>query len=215
VILERDYEISERRACQVLSLSRSSKRRLPGKDDAQLVKQIYTLSHAYPRYGYRKIWKLLKDENWCVSRERVRQIRRREGLQVRLKSKKQRRRGKSTGVPCAAQYPNHVWSYDFVHDRTSDGRTLRCLTVIDEYTREGLAIEVARSLTSGDVLRVVDALFEIYGCPKFIRSDNVLHAEVKQSSVNRTLCAARLATRADHTPFSRLPSTIDTECSRP
>lgn len=171
-ILEQTYGVSERRACRVLSLSRSSRRRLPGKDDAGLIKRIYELSHAHPRYGYRKIWKLLRGERWQVSRERVRLIRRREGLKVHQKSKKQRRRGQSTGLPSKAQYPNHVWSYDFVQDCTADGRTLRCLTVIDEFTREGLAIEVARSLTGGDVLRVLDVLFEIYGRPQFIRSDN-------------------------------------------
>jgi len=172
LILEHNYGVSERRACKVLSLARSSKRRLPGNDDAELSKRLYELSHAYPRYGYRKIWKLLKDDGWHVSRERIRLMRRREGLQVRLKPKKRHRRGRSTGFPCEAQYANHVWSYDFVHDRTADARGLRCLTVIDEFTREGLAIEVARTLTSGDVLRVVDALFEIYGRPEFIRSDN-------------------------------------------
>jgi len=170
--LEQEYTISERRACKVLSLSRSTKRRQPGTDDKALVERIYTLSHAYPRFGYRKVWKLLVNEDWRVSRERVRLIRRREGLQVRQKQRKRRRTGISTGVPCQAQHPNHVWSYDFVHDRTADGRSLRCLTVIDEFTREGLAIEVARSLTSGDAKRVLDQLFEIYGRPEYIRSDN-------------------------------------------
>ena len=110
----------------------------------------------------------------------MRLIRRREGLQVRQKPRKQRRSGLSTGVPCKAEYPNHVWSYDFVHDRSADGRSLRCLTVIDEFTREGLAIEVARSLTSGDAKRVLDSLFEIYGRPQFIRSDNGPEFVVKE-----------------------------------
>lgn len=170
--LQSKYEVSERRACRVLSLSRSTKRRQPGEEDKELITRIYTLSYQFPRYGYRKIWKLLTNEGRRVSRERVRQIRRREGLQVSRKQKKQRRTGQSTGVPCQAEHPGHVWSYDFVQDRTADGKSLRCLTVIDEFTREGLAIEVARSLTSGDAKRVLDRLFEIYGRPEYIRSDN-------------------------------------------
>jgi len=114
--------------------------------------EVHRLSERYPRFGYRKIHTKLKESGWHVSRERVRLIRKREGLQVIRKNKKKRLLGKSTTELSRAMYPNHVWSYDFVSDRTSDGRTIKCMTVIDEFTWEGLTIEVNRSMTSGDVL---------------------------------------------------------------
>ena len=153
--LERTHHVSERRACKVLSLHRSTQRRRPGpQGQLELVSRIHALSQHYPRMGYRKIYDLLKAQDWPVNRETVRLIRKREGLQVVKKQRKRRPLGVSTTTPTRAEHPNHVWSYDFVHDETSDGRRLRCLTVIDEYTREGLAIYCARSITSGCVDRV-------------------------------------------------------------
>ena len=99
-------------------------------------------------------------------------IRKREGLQVRKKQQKKRLLGQSTTELKRAEYPNHVWSYDFVFDQTCEGRTLKHLTVVDEFTKEGLMIEVARSLTSGDVIRILDYLFDVYGVPSCIKSDN-------------------------------------------
>lgn len=173
VCLEREYGVSERRACQVLHLPRSTKRRRPGKDQqAELVARIHALSERYPRYGYRKINDLLKAGGRAIGRERVRLIRKREGLQVIKKAKKRRHLGQSTAERKRAQYPNHVWSYDFVYDRTVDGRTLKCLTVVDEFTRQGLAIHGARSVTAGDVMRVLRDLFARYGIPACLKSDN-------------------------------------------
>ena len=120
-----------------------------------MIKRIHALSAQYPRFGYRKIYHLLKTEQWGVSRETVRRIRQREGLQVVKNRRKRRPVGVSTTTPTWAAYPNHVWSYDFVHDETSDGRRLKCLTVLDEYTREGLAIHCARSMTAADVVHVL------------------------------------------------------------
>ena len=171
--LEGAYAVSERRACQVVSISRSTKRRPSGRiEEAALVSKIHELSEQYPRFGYRKIYDRLKSAGWRVGRERVRLLRRREGLRVPQKSPKRHRRGSSTVNPEQALYPNHVWSYDFVADQTTDGKTLRFLTVIDEYTRRGLWIECARHLTSVDVVRVLEQLIEIDGTPATIKSDN-------------------------------------------
>lgn len=134
--------------------------------------EIHVLSEDYPRFGYRKIYDRLKAADWAVGRERVRLVRRREGLRVPRKAPRRRRRGSSTVDPHKAAYPSHVWSYDFVADQTSDGKTLRFLTVIDEHTRRGLWIESARHLTSVDVVRVLEQLVELHGAPGMIKSDN-------------------------------------------
>jgi len=171
--LEDALGVSERRACRVVGIARSTKRRAPGRtDEAALVAKIHELSEQYPRFGYRKIYDRLKMAGWRVGREQVRLIRRREGLRVPQKSPKRRRPGTSTIGFERAAYPNHVWSYDFVVDQTSDGKTLRFLTVIDEYTRRGLWIECARHLTSVDVVRVLEQLVELHGSPAAIKSDN-------------------------------------------
>jgi putative transposase len=118
--LREAYSVSERRACVVLSLHRSSARRQPGGDEKrELVARIHALSERYPRFGYRKIYHLLKAEGWRVSRERVRLIRKQEGLQVVKKPRKRRPLGVSTTAPTRAEHPNHVWSYDFLHDETA------------------------------------------------------------------------------------------------
>jgi transposase InsO family protein len=171
--LERMFAVSERRACQVVGVARSTKRRASGRiEEAALVTAIHTLSERYPRFGYRKVHDRLKTSGWRVGRERVRLLRRREGLRVPRKAPKKCRRGTSTTDPHRAEYPNHVWSYDFVADQTIDGKTLRFLTVIDEYTRRGLWLECARHLTSVDVVRILEQLVEIHGRPTTIKSDN-------------------------------------------
>jgi putative transposase len=137
-----------------------------------LVQRIHTLSERYPRFGYRKIYSLLQAEQWGVNRETVRRIRKHEGLQVIKKARKRRPMGASTTTPTRAAYPNHVWSYDFVHDETTDGRRLKCLTILDEYTREGLTIHCARSITGRDVLQVLQRLFVQRGAPRYVKSDN-------------------------------------------
>lgn len=171
--LRGEYQVSERRACEVIALARSTYRDPPCQvKRIELTAEIVRLSHDYPRFGYRKIHTRLVTAGWRVSRETVRLIRKREGLQVHKKQVKKRLLGKSTTSLQQAEYPNHVWSYDFVFGQTSDGRTLKYLTVVDEFTKESLMIEVARSLTSGDVLRILDFLFDLYGTPVCIKSDN-------------------------------------------
>lgn len=171
--LEAEHGVSERRACQVAGISRSTKRRPSGRiEEARLVRRVHELSERYPRWGYRKIHGILRTEGIAIGRDRLRLLRKREGLQVARKARKRRRPGKSTTTVDRALYPNHVWSYDFVADQTADGRRLRFLTVIDEYTRESIWIETARFLNSNDVVRVLEQLVEIRGVPGVIKSDN-------------------------------------------
>ena len=170
--LRNEYTVSERRACQVMDIHRSSYRYTGQQElvDAAY-REVVRLSQRYPYFGYRKIYALMRD-SWTISRERVRQIRRREGLQVVKKRRKRKLLGLTTEWVNRAEYPNHVWSYDFVYDQTDDGRQLKCLTVVDEFSRQGLEIRVGRSLTATDVTGVLDELFRQHGRPACIRSDN-------------------------------------------
>jgi putative transposase len=167
------YRISERRGCEVLALNRSTCRyrhRRNGVDHAH--REVVRWSEQYDYWGYRKIHVLLHQAQVAISRERVRLIRRREGLQVQTKRQKRRLLGRSTCWMHRAEHRHHVWSYDFVHDQTIDGRTLKCLTVVDEFTREGLAICCARSLTATDVIQTLNELIKQYGRPDCLKSDN-------------------------------------------
>jgi putative transposase len=169
-------DVSERRACLVLGQPRATQRRRPvvRDDEAGLTASIIRLASAYGRYGYRRIWALLWGEGWRVNLKRVWRIWRREGLKVPQKQPKRGRLWLADGscVRLRPQHAGHVWSYDFVADRTQDGRPLRMLTVIDEFTRRSLAIVVARRLKSDDVLHCLAELFALHGPPEHIRSDN-------------------------------------------
>ena len=168
--------MSERRACRVVGQHRSTQRK-PARirsDEKPLTAAIIRLAEQYDRYGYRRITALLRNDGWIVNAKRVELIWRREGLKV---PQKQPRRGRlwlndGSCVRLRPQYSGHVWSYDFVMDRTHDGRAFRMLTVIDEYSRQCLAIHVQRSLKSDDVLAVLTELFQRHGPPDHIRSDN-------------------------------------------
>jgi putative transposase len=139
-----------------------------------LTADIVALASKYGRYGYRRIHALLQARGWRVNLKRVHRIWRREGLKVPSKQPKRSRLWLNDGscIRLRPQHPNHVWSYDFVQDRTQDGRSFRMLTVIDEFTRRSLAIVVARRLRSDDVLHCLADLFAKYGPPEHIRSDN-------------------------------------------
>jgi len=168
--------VSQRRACLVVGQHRSTQRlRLIERDDeAALTAAIVALASEYGRYGYRRVAALLRSRGWDVNVKRVWRIWRREGLKVPTKQTKRRRLWLNNGS-CIRLRPgrrNHVWAYDFVQDRTHDGRTFWMLTVIDEFTRECLAINVARRLRHDDVLQVLADLFTRHGPPDHIRSDN-------------------------------------------
>lgn len=132
------------------------------------------LVRRHPRYGYRRVTVLLRNEGWFVNRKRVYRLWRQEGLKVPQKQRKKRRLGSSANglVRRRAAHADDVWCYDFVHDQTADGRTLKFLAIEDEFTRECLVIEVARRLTSRDVIRTLQRLFVQRGTPRGLRSDN-------------------------------------------
>lgn len=164
-----------RRACRYLGLSTSSyyyREKELCAYQVKLRKRIIHLSWEFPRYGYRRIRALLHRESWTVSRKLVQLVRREEGLQVKKKSSRRRRKGKSSAMPTTATHPNHVWSWDFVHDRTDNGGALKMMTLIDEYTRRCLTIRVARGLKSQDVVDILEEAISRHGAPEYIRSDN-------------------------------------------
>ena len=169
--------VSERRACKILDHSRSTQRRtlsLPS-DEKQLTDDIIALAARYGRYGYRRITALLNNEyGWRVNHKRVERIWRQEGLKVPKKQPKRRRLWLNDGscVRLRPENKDHVWSYDFVTARTSNGRAFRMLNIIDEYTRECLSILVQRRITSQDVIERLFELFIMKGIPEHIRSDN-------------------------------------------
>jgi putative transposase len=174
VIVELD--VPERRACRVLGQHRSTQRKVPGRadDETALREEIIKLTRRYGRYGYRRITALLRRDGWAVNAKRVERIWRREGLKVPAKQPKKGRLWLNDGscVRLRPERPNHVWSYDFVADRTHEGRAFRMLCIIDEFTREALTIRVARKLKATDVIDALADLFILRGVPAHIRSDN-------------------------------------------
>ena len=168
--------VSERRACRVLGQVRRTQRYTPkvADDEEALTENIVSLATEYGRYGYRRITALLKTDGWRVNHKRVERIWRQEGLKVPARQPKRGRLWFNDGscIRLRPEHRNHVWAYDFVFDRTREGRPLKFLTIVDEYTRECLTIEVARKQTSRDVLRTLAKLMLKYGVPKHIRSDN-------------------------------------------
>jgi putative transposase len=170
------HGVSERLACRVLGQHRSTQRKKPTRpdDEAALTADIASLATQYGRYGYRRITAMLRQRGWRVNAKRVARIWRREGLKVPSKQPKRGRLWLNDGscIRLRPEYPNHVWSYDFVEDRTHDGRKYRMLNVIDEFTRECLAIRINRKLKSTDVIDVLSDLFILRGIPTHVRSDN-------------------------------------------
>jgi transposase InsO family protein len=169
-------DVSERRACKAIGQARTTQRYTPKQPDRDkaLTDEIGRLAGRYPRYGYRFITAKLNQQGWAVNHKRVQRIWQKEALQVHYRPK----RRKSTGCSensCAvkkALYKDHVWTYDFTSDQSEDGRSLKFLTVLDEFTRESLAIEVGRSIRARDVIAVLEYLFAVRGVPGCIRSDN-------------------------------------------
>ena len=174
--LQAEFAVSERRACQVIEQPRSSQRYepKPRDDERAMVKRMLELVRQRPRFGYRRIASLLRREGWQASATRIYRLWRREGLKVPQKKRKRRRLGTSANG-ChrrRAEHQDHVWCWDFVFDRTTSGSTLKWLSIVDEYTRECLALKVDRSITSEDVIDTLAELFAMRGVPKCIRSDN-------------------------------------------
>src|SRR5271163_3424826 len=168
--------VSERRACAALGQHRSTQRKAPRgrNDEERLSADIIELARQYGRYGYRKIAGLLEQAGWIVNDKRVERIWRREGLKVPHKQPKRGRLWLTDGscIRLRPEHRNHVWSYDFVEDRTHDGRKYRMLNVVDEFTHECLAIRINRKLKAVDVIEVLSDLFILRGVPERLRSDN-------------------------------------------
>ncbi|AZQ65912.1 IS3 family transposase [Silicimonas algicola] len=170
------FHVSERFACRALGQHRSTQRKVPrGRvDEDALTADIIALASEYGRYGYRRITALLREAGWAVNVKRVERIWRREGLKVPAKQPKRSRLWLNDGscIRLRPERPNHVWSYDFVESRTHDGRKFRMPYLIDEFTRECLAVRIDRRLRSTDVIDVLSDQFILRGVPDYIRSDN-------------------------------------------
>lgn len=174
------FKISQRRAGDVLGRSRSTLRYRPKRreDEPPIRRAIRDLARKYPRYGYRRIHAMLLRKGWTINLKRARRLWIDMGLKRTIRLKKPRKLGKKPGVSgnsCTARparFKNAVWTCDFIHDRTSDGRTLKWLTLVDEYTRECLVLHAARSITGADVRRILAGVVGRRGVPRMIRSDN-------------------------------------------
>jgi transposase InsO family protein len=168
--------VSERRACRVIGQPRCTQRyrKRPLDDEEQLRKRIVYLASRFGRYGYRRVTALLREEGWLVNHKRVARIWRQEGLKVPEKQPKRGRLWLNDGstLRLRPQFANHVWSYDFMQDRTHNGIMFRILNVIDEHSRECLLAVAARSFTHRDVMKHLTDLFCEKGVPVHLRSDN-------------------------------------------
>ena len=190
--------VSERRVCRVLQQPRGTHRYVKRRpaDDKQLLAEMRRIARRRPRFGSPRIYRELRCREWPVNHKRVERLWREEGMQVPGKQHKRRRLtwggSENSCVRHRAERPNHVWTYDFITDRTEDGRQLKMLVVIDEFTRENLAIEVARSLTARQVIDVLQYVFAVRGAPEFIRSDN--GPEFVAREVTRWLARANVKT---------------------
>src|SRR5918911_1601193 len=197
--------ISERRACRALGQHRSTQRKAPrGKEDEEaLTADLIELARQYGRYGYRKIAALLRGAGWLVNDKRVERIWRREGLKVPARQPKRGRLWLADGscLRLRAEHPNHVWAYDFVEDRTHDGRKYRMLNIVDEFTHECLALRVARKLRAADVIDVLSDLFILRGVPAHLRSDNGPEFVAKRVQRWITAVGAKTATIAPGSPW--------------
>ncbi len=207
-------QVSERRACAALGQHRSTQRKVPRglEDEEQLTADTIALARQYGRYGYRKITGLLEQAGWLVNDKRVERIWRREGLKVPHKQPKRRRLWLEDGscIRLRPEHRNHVWSYDFVEDRTHDGRKYRMLNVIDEFTHECLAIRVARKLKAIDVIDALSDLFILRGVPGHIRSDNGPEFLAKAVQQWITAVGAKTAYIAPGSPWETATSRAST-----
>jgi len=166
-------KVSQRRASELAGISRSSlEYQARGRrEDQELVQRLRLVAARHPRYGYRRLWAVLRREGQNVNVKRVRRLCVKHGLSLRHRIRR-RRRGVRGSVPRAAQHANHVWTYDFVHDRCENGRKLKILTVVDEFTRECHKVHVATRISSRNLIAVLEELLALHGVPMFIRSDN-------------------------------------------
>jgi putative transposase len=175
--LQRVFDVPERWACRLVGQHRSTQRHQPVEPDRDraLREQLRQFSRAHPRWGYRRAHAQLRQQGWTINRKAVQQRWREEGLRVSTKRRKHQRLGTSScpADRLAAEHPDHVWALDYQYDQTDDGRRLKLLNIVDEHTREALAIEVARRIDADATVKVLDRLVVERGAaPRFIRCDN-------------------------------------------
>ena len=168
--------LSQRRACRVTGQHRSTQRRAPlrGRADGALRAELHTFSRAHPS-GYRRAWATLRERGWGVNRKRIQRLWREEGLRVPPRRRKRQRLGDSTAPlgRLRAEHPGHVWALDFQFDRTADGRVLKLLNIVDEYTREALAVVAERSITADATVATLERIVAERGAaPRYLRCDN-------------------------------------------
>lgn len=186
---------SGRAACRILMLSRATfwyRPAPPTSAQQRLAKRLRVLSEKHPRYGYRRIAALLRQEGWAVGKRHVQRLRRADGLRVPPTKRKVVRRGVSTGLPTKATHRGHVWTWDFISDATVRGGALKMLTILDEHTRECHVLRPERALRSSDVLAWLERAIQEHGAPAFLRSDN--GPEFIAKEVQRWLAANQIKT---------------------
>jgi len=167
--------LSERLACSLVQLARSSFRyrpQPPAPDEEELRAEVLRLARGHRRYGYRRITALLRRQELRVNAKRIYRIWKSAGLALPRKRPRRRRKGPAVELPQRAHRPNHVWTYDFLFDRTESGQALKILIVLDEYTRESLALRVETRLAAREVIETLERLFEKRGAPAYLRSDH-------------------------------------------
>ena len=186
---------SGRAACRFLRLSRATywyRGQPPSPQSQRLMSQMRVLSEKHPRYGYRRISALLRQEGWSVGKRQIQRLRRAQGLRVPPTKRRIVRRGFSTGLPTKANYRGHVWTWDFISDATLRGGVLRMLTILDEHTRECHVLRADRALRSADVLEWLQRAIQEHGAPQYLRSDN--GSEFIAKEVQRWLAENKIKT---------------------
>ncbi len=169
------FGVSERRACAVVDQPRSTQRcrpRPPRTDEAKLRRRLRQIAKTHPRWGWKMAHEILRREGWTINKKRTQRLWRHEGLRRPQRCTKRRRIRPDSAERHRAQYPNHVWAIDFLFDETSDYRRLKMLNIVDEFTREALAMEVDRSITADRLIDVIERLVVVHGSPEHLRMDN-------------------------------------------
>ncbi len=173
--LQERFGVSERRACRVAGQHRSTQRKQPQpprEGDQRLASRLREIAKEHPRWGWKTAHEILLREGWSINRKRTRRIWRQEGLRRPVRARKRRRASVGGAARLRATRPNEVWAVDFQFDETSDRRRIKLCNIVDEYTREALAIRVERTCTAENVITVIEQLVKQRGTPKYLRADN-------------------------------------------
>lgn len=173
--LQERFGVSERRACRVAGQHRSTQRKQlqpPRDEDQRLASRLREIAKEHPRWGWKTAHEILLREGWSINRKRTRRIWRQEGLRRPVRARKRRRVSNGQAARLRATRPNEVWAVDFQFDETSDRRRIKLCNIVDEYTREALAIRVERTCTAENVITVIEQLVKQRGTPKYLRADN-------------------------------------------